>query len=168
MRNQDRDSVPEQEVADHDDLRDGKWNRAPEVQLEVRGMQYLFSADIIADFLHYPRLETHYFVEVPLMNEQRTSEQNLWTLMTGKTSAVVGSIIKQSDFLLFWRMVHLIWKPNVDGRSNSTECPFTRALWMLLLGQQTWIGFPLYMFELVMDEAWGINDYSFLYDLFLT
>ncbi|KAB1205809.1 hypothetical protein CJ030_MR7G028006 [Morella rubra] len=32
---------------------------------------------------------------VPLTDEQRTSEQDLWTLMTGKTSAVVGSIIKQ-------------------------------------------------------------------------
>ncbi|KAB1206017.1 Cysteine-rich receptor-like protein kinase 25 [Morella rubra] len=68
---------------------------------------------------------------------KRTSEQDLWTLMTGKTSAVVGSIIKQSEFSEFWRILHLIWTPNVDGRTHSTECPFTRAQCMLLLGQQT-------------------------------
>ncbi|KAB1228129.1 hypothetical protein CJ030_MR4G013731 [Morella rubra] len=66
-------------------------DRAPEVQLEVQGMQFLFSADVIADLLHYPRPKTPYFPAVPLTNEQRTSEQDLWTLMRGKTSAVVGS-----------------------------------------------------------------------------
>ncbi|KAB1212892.1 hypothetical protein CJ030_MR5G010192 [Morella rubra] len=29
-------------------------DRAPEVQLEVRGMQFLFLTDVIVDFLHYP------------------------------------------------------------------------------------------------------------------
>ncbi|KAB1223680.1 putative inactive purple acid phosphatase 1 [Morella rubra] len=98
----------------------------------------------------------------------RTSEQDLWTLMTGKTSAVVGSIIKQSEFSEFWRILHLIWTPNVDGRTHSTECPFTRAQCMLLLGQQTRIDFPLYMFELIMDEAWEIKEYSLPYGVFLT
>ncbi|KAB1205709.1 hypothetical protein CJ030_MR7G028106 [Morella rubra] len=70
-------------------------DRAPEVQLEVRGVQFLFSADVIADFLNCPRPESPCFPAVPLNDEQRTSEQDLWTLMTGKTSAVVGSIIKQ-------------------------------------------------------------------------
>ncbi|KAB1224618.1 hypothetical protein CJ030_MR2G009973 [Morella rubra] len=108
------------------------------------------------------------WVEVPLKDEQRTSEQDLWTLMTGKTSAVVGSIIKQSEFSVFWRILHLIWTPNVDGRSHSTECTFTRAQCMLLLGQQTQIDFSLYMFELIMDKAWGIKEYSFPYGVFLT
>ncbi|KAB1220162.1 hypothetical protein CJ030_MR3G012013 [Morella rubra] len=53
--------------------------------------------------------------------------------MTAKTSAVVGNIIKQSEFSEFWRILHLIWTPNVDGRTHSTECPFTRAQCMLLL-----------------------------------
>ncbi|KAB1212246.1 hypothetical protein CJ030_MR5G025014 [Morella rubra] len=61
---------------------------APEVQLEVRGVQFLFSADVIADFLNCPRPESPCFPAVPLNDEQRTSEQDLWTLMTGKTSAV--------------------------------------------------------------------------------
>jgi hypothetical protein len=39
---------------------------------------------------------------------------------------------------------------------------------MLLLGQQTLIDFPLYMFELIMDEAWGIKEYSLPYGVFLT
>ncbi|KAB1200982.1 hypothetical protein CJ030_MR0G005440 [Morella rubra] len=85
-----------------------------------------------------------------------------------KTSAVVGSIIKQSEFSEFWRILHLIWTPNVDGRTHSTECPFTRAQCMLLLGQQTRIDFPLYMFELIMDEAWEIKEYSLPYGVFLT
>ncbi|KAB1211913.1 hypothetical protein CJ030_MR5G000974 [Morella rubra] len=144
------------------------YYRAPEVQLEVRGVQFLFSADVIADFLHCPRPETPCFPVVPLTDEQRTSEQDLWTLMTGKTSAVVGSIIKQSEFSEFWRILHLIWTLNVDGRSHSTECMFTRAQCMLLLGQQTQIDFPLYMFELIMDEAWGIKEYSLPYGVFLT
>ncbi|KAB1199781.1 hypothetical protein CJ030_MR0G013378 [Morella rubra] len=72
-------------------------DRAPEVQLEVRGVQFLFSADVIADFLNCPRPESPCFPAVPLNDEQRTSEQDLWTLMTGKTSAVVGSIIKQKQ-----------------------------------------------------------------------
>ncbi|KAB1203386.1 hypothetical protein CJ030_MR8G004878 [Morella rubra] len=63
-------------------------DRAPEVQLEVRGVQFLFSADVIADFLNCPRPESPCFPAVPLNDEQRTSEQDLWTLMTGKTSAV--------------------------------------------------------------------------------
>ncbi|KAB1219955.1 hypothetical protein CJ030_MR3G022811 [Morella rubra] len=88
--------------------------------------------------------------------------------MTGKTSAVVGSIIKQSEFSEFWRILHLIWTPNVDGRTHSTECPFTRAQCMLLLGQQTRIDFPLYMFEVIMDEAWEIKEYSLPYGVFLT
>ncbi|KAB1205567.1 hypothetical protein CJ030_MR7G027504 [Morella rubra] len=71
-------------------------DRASEVQLEVRGVQFLFSADVIADFLNCPRPESPCFPAVPLTDEQRTSEQDLWTLMTGKTSAVVGSIIKQN------------------------------------------------------------------------
>ncbi|KAB1226284.1 hypothetical protein CJ030_MR1G001720 [Morella rubra] len=58
--------------------------------------------------------------------------------------------------------------PNVDGRSHSTKCPFTRAQCMLLLGQQTWIDFPLYMFELIMDDAWGIKDNNLPYGVFLT
>ncbi|KAB1220886.1 hypothetical protein CJ030_MR3G022598 [Morella rubra] len=70
-------------------------DRAPEVQLEVRGVQFLFSADVIADFLNCPRPESPCFLAVPLTDEQRTSEQDLWMLMTGKTSTVVGSIIKQ-------------------------------------------------------------------------
>ncbi|KAB1219358.1 hypothetical protein CJ030_MR3G001159 [Morella rubra] len=142
--------------------------RAPEVQLEVRGVQFLFSADVIADFLNCPRPESPCFPAVPLNDEQRTSEQDLWTLMTGKTSAVVGSIIKQSEFSEFWRILHLIWTPNVDGRTHSTECPFTRAQCMLLLGQQTRIDFPLYMFEVIMDEAWEIKEYSLPYGVFLT
>ncbi|KAB1216259.1 hypothetical protein CJ030_MR4G020687 [Morella rubra] len=104
----------------------------------------------------------------PEVQLERTSEQDLWTLMTGKTSAVVGSIIKQSEFSEFWRILHLIWTPNVDGRTHSTECPFTRAQCMLLLGQQTRIDFPLYMFELIMDEAWEIKEYSLPYGVFLT
>ncbi|KAB1223032.1 hypothetical protein CJ030_MR2G001911 [Morella rubra] len=44
----------------------------------------------------HPRPKTSYFLEVPLTDEQRTSDQDLWTLMMGKTSAVVGNIIKQS------------------------------------------------------------------------
>ncbi|KAB1202074.1 hypothetical protein CJ030_MR8G018167 [Morella rubra] len=143
-------------------------DRAPEVQLEVRGVQFLFSADVIADFLNCPRPESPCFPAVPLTDEQRTSEQDLWTLMTGKTSAVVGSIIKQSEFSEFWRILHLIWTPNVDGRTHSTECPFTRAQCMLLLGQQTRIDFLLYMFELIMDEAWEIKEYSLPYGVFLT
>ncbi|KAB1222934.1 hypothetical protein CJ030_MR2G019453 [Morella rubra] len=143
-------------------------DRAPEVQLEVRGVQFLFSADVIADFLNCPRPESPCFPAVPLNDEQRTSEQDLWTLMTGKTSAVVGSIIKQSEFSEFWRILHLIWTPNVDGRTHSTECPFTRAQCMLLLGQQTRIDFPLYMFEVIMDEAWEIKEYSLPYGVFLT
>ncbi|KAB1208314.1 Serine carboxypeptidase-like 18 [Morella rubra] len=139
-------------------------DRAPEVQ----GVQFLFSADVIADFLNCPRPESPCFPAVPLNDEQRTSEQDLWTLMTGKTSAVVGSIIKQSEFSEFWRILHLIWTPNVDGRTHSTECPFTRAQCMLLLGQQTRIDFPLYMFELIMDEAWEIKEYSLPYGVFLT
>ncbi|KAB1205738.1 hypothetical protein CJ030_MR7G028077 [Morella rubra] len=58
--------------------------------------------------------------------------------------------------------------PNVDGRTHSTECPFTRAQCMLLLGQQTRIDFSLYMFELIMDDAWGIKDNSLQYGVFLT
>ncbi|KAB1220351.1 hypothetical protein CJ030_MR3G009811 [Morella rubra] len=143
-------------------------DRAPEVQLEVRGVQFLFSADVIADFLNCPRPESPCFPAVPLNDEQRTSEQDLWTLMTGKTSAVVGSIIKQSEFSEFWRILHLIWTPNVDGRTHSTECPFTRAQCMLLLGQQTRIDFSLYMFEVIMDEAWEIKEYSLPYGVFLT
>ncbi|KAB1228158.1 hypothetical protein CJ030_MR2G000734 [Morella rubra] len=46
--------------------------------------------------------------------------------------------------------------------------PFTRAQCMLLLGQQTRIDFPLYMFELIMDEAWEIKEYSLPYGVFLT
>ncbi|KAB1213099.1 Mitogen-activated protein kinase kinase kinase MLT [Morella rubra] len=86
----------------------------------------------------------------------------------GKTSAVVGSIIKQSEFSEFWWILHLIWMPNVDGITHSTECPFTRAQCMLLLGQETWIDFSLYMFELIIDEAWGIKEYSLSYGVFLT
>ncbi|KAB1224442.1 hypothetical protein CJ030_MR2G016331 [Morella rubra] len=96
-------------------------DRAPEVQLEVRGVQFLFSADVIADFLNCPAREPLFPGGTP-DDEQRTSEQDLWTLMTGKTSAVVGSIIKQSEFSEFWRILHLIWTPNVDGRTHSTEC----------------------------------------------
>ncbi|KAB1212964.1 hypothetical protein CJ030_MR5G005110 [Morella rubra] len=58
--------------------------------------------------------------------------------------------------------------PNVDGRTHSTECPFTRAQCMHLLGQHTWIDFLLYMFELIMDDAWGIKDNSLPYGVFLT
>ncbi|KAB1220015.1 NAC domain-containing protein 43 [Morella rubra] len=83
-------------------------------------------------------------------------------------NTVVGSIIKQSEFSEFWRILHLIWTPNVDGRTHSTECPFTRAQCMLLLGQQTRIDFSLYMFELIMDEAWEIKEYSLPYGVFLT
>ncbi|KAB1220156.1 hypothetical protein CJ030_MR3G012007 [Morella rubra] len=116
-------------------------DRAPEVQLEVRGVQPIsYTAPGPRPLLP----------AVPLTDEQRTSEQDLWTLMTGKTSAVVGSIIKQNEF---WRILHLIWTPNFDGRTYSTECPFTRAQCMLLLGQQMQIDFSLYMFELIMDEA---------------
>ncbi|KAB1209109.1 hypothetical protein CJ030_MR6G015495 [Morella rubra] len=104
----------------------------------------------------------------PEVQLERTSEQDLWTLMTGKTFAVVGSIIKQSEFSEFWRILHLIWTPNIDGRTHSTECPFTRAQCMLLLGQQTRIDFPLYMFEVIMDEAWEIKEYSLPYGVFLT
>ncbi|KAB1223699.1 putative inactive purple acid phosphatase 1 [Morella rubra] len=42
-------------------------DRAPEVQLEVRGVQFLFSADVIADFLNCPRPESPCFPAVPLM-----------------------------------------------------------------------------------------------------
>ena len=48
-------------------------DRAPEVQLEVRGVQFLFSADVIADFLNCPQLESPCFPAVPLTDEQRTS-----------------------------------------------------------------------------------------------
>ncbi|KAB1203350.1 hypothetical protein CJ030_MR8G016495 [Morella rubra] len=106
-----------------------------EVQLEVRGVQFLFSADVIADFLHCPGPRP-LLPAVSLMDEKRTSEQDLWMLMTGKTSAVVGSIIKQSEFNTFWQILHLIWTPNVDGRTHSTECPFTRAQCMLLLASR--------------------------------
>ena len=143
-------------------------DRALEVLLEVRGVQFLFSADVIADFLNCPRPGSLCFRAVPLTDEQRTSEQDLRTLMTGKTSVVVGSIIKQSEFSEFWQILHLIWMLNVDGRTHSTECPFTRAQCMLLLSQQTRIDFPLYIFELIMDEAWEIKEYSLPYGVFLT
>ncbi|KAB1200999.1 hypothetical protein CJ030_MR0G005323 [Morella rubra] len=39
---------------------------------------------------------------------------------------------------------------------------------MLLLGSADAIDFPLYMFELIMDEAWGIKEYSLPYGVFLT
>ncbi|KAB1226623.1 hypothetical protein CJ030_MR1G027494 [Morella rubra] len=108
------------------------------------------------------------FPDGTLTDEQRTSEQDLWTLMIGKTSAVVGSIIKQSEFNEFFRILHLIWMPNVNGRTHSIECPFTKAQCMLLLGQQMRIDFLLYMFELIMDEAWEIKEYSLPYGVFLT
>ncbi|KAB1200816.1 hypothetical protein CJ030_MR0G006225 [Morella rubra] len=85
-------------------------DRAPEVQLEVLGVQFLFSVDVIADFLNCPQPES-----------------------------------------LFFRRTHS-----------------TRAQCMLLLGQQTWIDFSLYMFEMIMDEAWGIKEYSLPYGVFLT
>ncbi|KAB1220597.1 hypothetical protein CJ030_MR3G015850 [Morella rubra] len=122
-------------------------DRAPEVQLEVQGVQFLFSADVIADFLNCPRPESPCFPAVPLNDEQRTSEQDLWTLMTGKTSAVVGSIIKQK-----------LIPPSAVHESSVHA----------LTGQQTRIDFPLYMFELIMDEAWEIKEYSLPYGVFLT
>ncbi|KAB1220454.1 hypothetical protein CJ030_MR3G009914 [Morella rubra] len=102
------------------------------------------------------------------MDEQRTSEQDLWMLISGKTSAIIDSNIKKSEFLLFWPILHQIWMPNVDSRTHSTECPFTKAQFLLLLGLQTRINFPLYMFELIIDEAWRIKDYSLSYGVFLT
>ncbi|KAB1202407.1 hypothetical protein CJ030_MR8G004400 [Morella rubra] len=30
-------------------------NIGPEVQMDVRGVQFVFLADVIADFIHYPR-----------------------------------------------------------------------------------------------------------------
>ncbi|KAB1209750.1 hypothetical protein CJ030_MR6G001831 [Morella rubra] len=57
-------------------------NKGPEVQMEVRGVQFVFPT-------------------VPQIDEQKTSEQDLWTLMSGNTSVVVGSNIKQNEFLLF-------------------------------------------------------------------
>ncbi|KAB1221417.1 hypothetical protein CJ030_MR2G013141 [Morella rubra] len=137
-------------------------DRAPEVQLEVRGVQFLFSTDVIVDFLNCPQPESPCFLVVPLNDEQRTSEQDLWTLMTGKTSAVVGSIIKQS-------LVSFGGFCTLSGRRTSmAEHSFTRAQCMLLLGQQTRIDFPLYMFEVIMDEAWEIKEYSLPYSVFLT
>ncbi|KAB1206348.1 hypothetical protein CJ030_MR7G018878 [Morella rubra] len=35
-------------------------DRAPEEQMEVRGVHFIFSADVIADFLYCPRPETPY------------------------------------------------------------------------------------------------------------
>ncbi|KAB1216613.1 hypothetical protein CJ030_MR4G025774 [Morella rubra] len=110
-------------------------DRAPEVQLEVRGVQFLFSADVIADFLNCPRPESPCFPTVPLTDEQRTSEQDLWTLMTGKTSAV-NSFHESS--------VHAL-----TGSADADR-------------------FSLYMFELIMDEAWEIKEYSLPYGVFLT
>lgn len=84
--------------------------------------------------------------------EERTSEQDMRTLMMGKTSAVVGSI----------------WIPNYDVKSHSTECPFARAQCMLLLSQHMWIDLPLYMYKLILDEAWSVRHNSIPYDVFLT
>ena len=89
-------------------------------------------------------------------------------MMMGKTFAAVDSINKQSEFSVFWQILHFIWTPNVNGRAHSIECLFIRAQCMLLLGQHTRIDFPLYMFKLIMDEAWGIKEYSLPYGVFLT
>ncbi|KAB1202813.1 hypothetical protein CJ030_MR8G024926 [Morella rubra] len=115
-------------------------DRAPEVQLEVRGVQFLFSADVIADFLNCPRPESPCFPAVPLNDEQRTSEQDLWTLMTGKTSAV-NSFHRVS--------VH---ESSVHALTGSADAD----------------RFSVYMFELIMDEAWEIKEYSLPYGVFLT
>lgn len=39
---------------------------------------------------------------------------------------------------------------------------------MHLLGQQTWINLPLYMYELILDEAWSTHSHSLSYSVFLT
>ncbi|KAB1219444.1 hypothetical protein CJ030_MR3G001073 [Morella rubra] len=112
-------------------------DRAPEVQLEVRGVQFLFSADVIADFLNCPRPESPCFPAVPLTDERD----------------IRAGFVDADD-----------WEDLCSGgQHNQAE-----AQCMLLLGQQTRIDFPLYMFELIMDEAWGIKEYSLPYGVFLT
>ncbi|KAB1203115.1 hypothetical protein CJ030_MR8G008947 [Morella rubra] len=86
-----------------------------------------------------------------LVSVDRAPEVQLEGLMIGKTSAVVGS-----------SLFCTLSGPNVDGRTHcAAQC-------MLLLGQETRIDFSLYMFELIMDDSWGIKDNSLPYDVFLT
>lgn len=91
----------------------------------------------------------------------------MWTIMMQQTSAVVGSLIKQSELTLFWWMMHLIWTLNIDVRSHSTEYPFPIAQCMHLVGQQEQIDLPLYMYQLIMEEAWSTHGTSLPYDVFL-
>ncbi|KAB1213096.1 hypothetical protein CJ030_MR5G015916 [Morella rubra] len=49
-------------------------DRAPEVQGVVQGVQFVFSADVIVDFLCCPWPETPCFLAVPLTDERRTLE----------------------------------------------------------------------------------------------
>ncbi|KAB1211839.1 putative cysteine-rich receptor-like protein kinase 31 [Morella rubra] len=59
-------------------------------------------------------------------------------------------------------------KLNLLEYNSFHRVPVHESSVMLLLGQQTRIDFPLYMFELIMDEAWGIKEYSLPYGVFLT
>ncbi|KAB1223520.1 hypothetical protein CJ030_MR2G011255 [Morella rubra] len=68
----------------------------------------------------------------------------------------------------FCALVSVDRAPEVQLENSFHRVPFTRAQCMLLLGQQTRINFLLYMFELIMDEAWGIKEYSLPYGMFLT
>ncbi|KAB1226895.1 hypothetical protein CJ030_MR1G011764 [Morella rubra] len=92
--------------------------------------------------------ETPCFPTVPLTDEQRTSELGL---------------VDADD----WEDLCSGGQHN-QAETHSIECSFTRAQCMLLLGQQTQIDFPFYMFELIMDDAWGIKDNSLQYGVFLT
>ncbi|KAB1225211.1 hypothetical protein CJ030_MR1G025756 [Morella rubra] len=65
-------------------------------------------------------------------------------------------------------MMHLIWTLNIDGKSHPTECLFPRSQCMLLVGQQTKIDLLLYMYNLIVDEAWSMHDTSLPYGVFLT
>ncbi|KAB1207604.1 hypothetical protein CJ030_MR7G022906 [Morella rubra] len=112
-------------------------DRAPEVQLEVRGVQFLFSADVIADFLTAPARD-------PLLpggtpdDEQRTSgfvDADDWEDLCSEL--IPPSAVHESS-------VHAL-----TGSADADR-------------------FSLYMFELIMDEAWGIKEYSLPYGVFLT
>lgn len=56
----------------------------------------------------------------------------------------------------------------IDDKSHSTEFTFTRSQCMLLVGQQTRIDLPLYMYKLIVEEAWSMQGTSLPYGVFVT
>ncbi|KAB1222750.1 hypothetical protein CJ030_MR2G026844 [Morella rubra] len=112
-------------------------------------MSSSLSSDVIVDYLVCEQPETPCFPGTPLTDEERMSDQNLWTIMTEETSTCVGSLIKQSEFTLFWWMMHLV-------------------KYMLLVGQQTRIDLSLYMYNLIVDDAWSMHGTGLPYGVFMT